>query len=137
MTKQTHPKTTISKEYTVDVTSDEQEPYYPVPNERNQKLYEKYKADAENLTNVYFVGRLANYKYFNMDQAFKAALDLFARLEAEESAKEKDKRFHATKKTTTKKKSPWIPKRQYEYEDYGKTQQYQSAYMKQEDEIEG
>ncbi len=70
-------KTSIVKEYTVD----EGDPYYPVPNEKNQLIYEKYKARAEHLTDVYFVGRLANYKYFNMDQAFKNALDLYRTLE--------------------------------------------------------
>lgn len=72
-------KTTIVREFTVD----EGEPYYPVPNEKNQLIYEKYKTKADALEDVYFVGRLANYKYFNMDQAFKNALDLFAELEAE------------------------------------------------------
>lgn len=70
-------KTTIVKEY----TTDEGDPYYPVPNARNQLIYERYKKDAGALADVYFVGRLANYKYFNMDQAFKNALDLFALLE--------------------------------------------------------
>jgi len=70
-------KTTIVREYTVD----EGEPYYPVPNSRNQEIYNKYKEEADKLTDVYFVGRLANYKYFNMDQAFKNALDLFEQLE--------------------------------------------------------
>ena len=70
-------KTTIVKEYTVD----EGEPYYPVPNPRNQEIYARYKEEADQLTDVYFVGRLANYKYFNMDQAFKNALDLFDQLE--------------------------------------------------------
>lgn len=70
-------KTTIVKEFTVD----EGEPYYPVPNPRNQEIYARYKAEADQLTDVYFVGRLANYKYFNMDQAFKNALDLFDQLE--------------------------------------------------------
>lgn len=70
-------KTSIVKEYTVD----EGDPYYPVPNEKNQLIYEKYKAKADQLTDVYFVGRLANYKYFNMDQAFKNALDLYKTLE--------------------------------------------------------
>jgi len=70
-------KTTVVKEF----TTDEGDPYYPVPNAKNQTIYEKYKADAEALTDVYFVGRLANYKYFNMDQAFKNALDLFKALE--------------------------------------------------------
>ncbi|TRW27183.1 UDP-galactopyranose mutase [Flavobacterium zepuense] len=71
-------RTTIVKEY----TTDEGDPYYPVPNARNQHIYEKYKVDAEALADVYFVGRLANYKYFNMDQAFKNALELFSALES-------------------------------------------------------
>lgn len=70
-------KTTVVKEFTVD----EGEPYYPVPNPRNQEIYARYKEEADKLTDVYFVGRLANYKYFNMDQAFKNALDLFDQLE--------------------------------------------------------
>ncbi len=70
-------KTTIVKEY----TTDEGDPYYPVPNARNQAIYERYRDEADKLEDVYFVGRLANYKYFNMDQAFKAALDLFEELE--------------------------------------------------------
>ncbi len=74
---QKHPKTTIVKE----VTSDEGEPYYPVPNPRNNAIFEKYKEEADKLKDIYFVGRLANYKYFNMDQAFKNALDLFNSLE--------------------------------------------------------
>lgn len=73
-------KTTIVREY----TTDEGDPYYPVPNAKNQLIYEKYKKDAEALTDVYFVGRLANYKYFNMDQAFKNALELFSQLEPEQ-----------------------------------------------------
>jgi len=76
--KQQSQKTTIVKEF----TTDEGDPYYPVPNAKNQEIYEKYKADAEALTDVYFVGRLANYKYFNMDQAFKNALELFSALES-------------------------------------------------------
>jgi UDP-galactopyranose mutase len=73
-------KTTIVKEYTVA----DGDPYYPVPNENNQKIYEKYKKEADKLTDIYFVGRLANYKYFNMDQAFKTTLDLFNQLESEQ-----------------------------------------------------
>ena len=72
-------KTTIVKEFTVD----EGEPYYPVPNPRNQEIYARYKDEADKLIDVHFVGRLANYKYFNMDQAFKNALDLFDELERE------------------------------------------------------
>lgn len=73
------PKTTICREYTVDTEGD-LEGFYPVPNSKNQSLYEKYKVEADKLPDVHFVGRLANYKYFNMDQAFKAALDLFSEL---------------------------------------------------------
>ena len=68
--------TTIVKE----ITTDEGEPYYPVPNKDNQKLYEQYKilADKEKQErNIHFIGRLANYKYFNMDQAISNALNYF------------------------------------------------------------
>lgn len=85
---QQSPKTSIVKEYTVDTG----EPYYPVPNERNQQIYEKYKEKADLLQNVYFVGRLANYKYFNMDQAFRNALNLFHSLESS-NLKPHDKSF--------------------------------------------
>lgn len=70
-------KTTIVREY----STDEGEPYYPVLNDRNLNLYKLYQIEAENHPDVYFVGRLANYKYFNMDQAFKNALNLFHSLE--------------------------------------------------------
>lgn len=76
-TGQSHPKTSISREYTTDAG----DPYYPVPNPDNERIFLKYKEDADRLERVHFVGRLANYKYFNMDQAFKNALDLFHRLE--------------------------------------------------------
>lgn len=76
-------KTTVVREFTVD----EGEPYYPVPNQRNQEIYAKYKIEAEKLIDIHFVGRLANYKYFNMDQAFKNALDLFEKLNNKPSYK--------------------------------------------------
>lgn len=53
------------------------EPYYPVPNEANQALYRKYQKMAEKETNVSFIGRLATYKYYNMDQAIYSAMKLF------------------------------------------------------------
>ncbi len=78
-TGQKHPKTTISKEYSVDYMPGVNDPYYPVPNPRNQEIFAKYQEEAKKLEEkgIYFVGRLANYKYFNMDQAFKNALELF------------------------------------------------------------
>lgn len=74
---QEHPKTTICREY----STDEGEPYYPVPNPENDAIFQRYKDEADKLKDIYFVGRLANYKYFNMDQAFKNALDLFEQIE--------------------------------------------------------
>lgn len=81
LTGQIHPETTISKEF----PTWEGEPYYPVPSKENRELYEVYQREAmqEEQRGIYFVGRLANYKYFNMDQAFKNALELFARLNRE------------------------------------------------------
>jgi len=55
------------------------EPYYPIPNATNRETYEKYKAlaSAEFGKGVHFIGRLASYKYFNMDQAIRASMDYF------------------------------------------------------------
>ena len=60
-------------------TNDIGEPYYPVPNKKNLDLYEKYKvlAKEEESKNVFFVGRLANYKYFNMDEAILNSIEFF------------------------------------------------------------
>src|SRR5690625_1639502 len=74
---QTSEKTTIVREY----STDEGEPYYPVLNEKNLRLYGLYQKEAEKHPNIHFVGRLANYKYFNMDEAFKNALELYYSLE--------------------------------------------------------
>ena len=52
------------------------EPYYPVPTAKNRALYEQY-VDLAKASNVHFVGRLASYKYFNMDQAIRNAMDYF------------------------------------------------------------
>jgi UDP-galactopyranose mutase len=63
--------------YFVERSKDGGEPYYPVPNEKNQELYRRYQEMASKEKNVTFVGRLANYKYFNMDEAILNALELF------------------------------------------------------------
>jgi UDP-galactopyranose mutase len=63
LTGQKHIWTTIMREYPVA----EGEPFYPIPREEHQKLYAKYKAEADKLKNVYFIGRLAEYRYYNMD----------------------------------------------------------------------
>ena len=68
-----HPGTIVFKEYSCD----HGEPYYPVPNPANRKLYETYQELARAEPGVVFVGRLASYKYFNMDQAFLNAMEIF------------------------------------------------------------
>lgn len=68
-------KTVISKEYSSE-WSVGMEPYYPVNNEQNNKLFEEYKALAEQEGNIIFGGRLGNYKYYDMDKVIEAALDL-------------------------------------------------------------
>ena len=77
---QRSPHTVIVKEF----STDKGDPYYPVPNQRNRDLYSRYKELArqeEQENGVYFVGRLANYKYFNMDQAIENALNMFQKIE--------------------------------------------------------
>ena len=65
-------KTTIVREY----STAEGEPYYPVPTKKNKDLFHMYKILAEKEKGVVFVGRLANYKYYNMDEAILAALEI-------------------------------------------------------------
>jgi UDP-galactopyranose mutase len=69
-------KTTIIKEYP---TWDE-EPYYPVLSQKNKDLYLKYQDLAKYEKKTFFVGRLAQYKYFDMDDSFKNAIDLFEKI---------------------------------------------------------
>jgi len=70
MLNQKSDHTIIFKEF----SNDHGDPYYPVPTKRNQELYSKYKELADKEKNVLFIGRLANYKYFNMDEAIYNAL---------------------------------------------------------------
>ncbi|MBQ6205531.1 MAG: UDP-galactopyranose mutase [Oscillospiraceae bacterium] len=68
------PKTVISREYSSEWKPGD-EPYYPVNDEKNGKLYAKYKELADKETNVLFGGRLGEYKYYDMDQVIQAALE--------------------------------------------------------------
>lgn len=67
--------TTVVKEFPTSIG----DPYYPIPNKRNRDLYEKYKLLSENEPGIIFSGRLANYKYYNMDQAIEASLEIATR----------------------------------------------------------
>jgi len=58
----------------------EGDPYYPVPRPENAALYKRYKALANETPGVRFVGRLATYKYYNMDQVVAQALATFERI---------------------------------------------------------
>ena len=76
LTGQKHPKTTIVYEY----PKAEGDPYYPVPRPENAEIYKKYQQLTTAMTNTYFVGRLATYKYYNMDQVVAQSLTLFKKL---------------------------------------------------------
>jgi UDP-galactopyranose mutase len=76
LTGQCVPGTSIVYEY----PQAKGDPFYPIPTETNQQLYRQYKNLAEAEKDVFFVGRLAQYRYYNMDQAVGAALSLADKL---------------------------------------------------------
>lgn len=71
------PKTVIAKEYSEFFERGKNERYYPIPNEKSAELYTQYLNKAKELKNVYFLGRLGDYKYYDMDKAINRALELF------------------------------------------------------------
>lgn len=70
------PKTVISKEYSTE-WKDGMEPYYPVNDDKNNKLYRKYKEFADKEKNVIFGGRLAEYKYYDMAPIIEKVMNIF------------------------------------------------------------
>jgi UDP-galactopyranose mutase len=76
LTGQRHPMTSVVREY----PRAEGDPFYPVPRPENQTLYERYRDEAETLHDVSFVGRLATYRYYNMDQVVAQSLTAYKRL---------------------------------------------------------
>jgi UDP-galactopyranose mutase len=76
LTGQKHAKTSVVYEY----PKAEGDPYYPVPRPENAELYKKYQLLSMGLNNVYFTGRLATYKYYNMDQVVAQSLTLFKKI---------------------------------------------------------
>ncbi len=84
LTGQQHPYTSVCYEF----PSAEGDPYYPVPRPENGELYRRYQALADATPNVSFVGRLATYKYYNMDQVVAQALTTYQRLMQKEAAQQ-------------------------------------------------
>lgn len=78
LTGQQHPKTTVVYEY----PQADGDPYYPVPRPENAEIYNKYYLLTKGLKDVYFTGRLATYKYYNMDQVVAQSLTLFKKIMA-------------------------------------------------------
>jgi len=76
LTGQKHSKTSIVYEY----PKAEGDPYYPIPRAENAETYKKYQRLADSMTNTYFVGRLATYKYYNMDQVVAQSLTTFKKI---------------------------------------------------------
>lgn len=79
LTGQEHPKTSLTYEF----PSDAGDPYYPVPRAENAEIYKRYEKLAIAQQNVWFVGRLATYRYYNMDQVVGQALATFRRINKE------------------------------------------------------
>ena len=81
LTGQEAPHTTVTYEY----PSAEGDPYYPIPRPENQELFKKYEALGDETEGVTFVGRLATYRYYNMDQIVGQALATFRRMDEKRS----------------------------------------------------
>jgi len=75
LTGQEHPRTSIVYEF----PQAEGDPYYPIPRSENYEIYRKYQQIAASTPGVHFVGRLATYKYYNMDQVVAQALTLYTK----------------------------------------------------------
>jgi UDP-galactopyranose mutase len=96
ITGQEHPTTSVVYEF----PRAEGDPYYPVPKPENAELYRKYEAEADAMQNVTFVGRLATYKYYNMDQVVAQALTAFKRLQEKHAAAEAEAALQSVQHTT-------------------------------------
>jgi putative flippase GtrA len=82
-----NPKTTILKEYPLQYNPEKEgDPYYPIANPVNAETYGRYTAALKPFENIHLCGRLAEYKYYNMDAVIESALDCAARVKAGEQA---------------------------------------------------
>ena len=78
LTGQDHPQTSISYEF----PTDEGDPYYPVPRPENMAIFRRYQTLADAMPETFFVGRLATYRYLNMDQVVGQALATFGKIQS-------------------------------------------------------
>lgn len=76
-------KTLIAKEFSEKFERGKNERYYPIPKDENTELYNKYLKKAKSLDNVYFLGRLGDYKYYDIDKAIIRAIEVFEILNKE------------------------------------------------------
>jgi UDP-galactopyranose mutase len=76
LTGQKHHKTSVVYEY----PQAEGDPYYPIPRPENAEIYKKYQDLARTMTNTFFTGRLATYRYYNMDQVIAQSLSVFEKI---------------------------------------------------------
>jgi UDP-galactopyranose mutase len=82
LTGQVHNKTSIVYEF----PKAEGDPYYPIPRPENAEIYKKYHRLANTMTNTYFTGRLATYRYYNMDQVVAQSLTLFEKISQQQQS---------------------------------------------------
>ncbi|MBB4004647.1 UDP-galactopyranose mutase [Aurantimonas endophytica] len=99
LTGQVHSKTSLTYEY----PSEEGDPYYPIPREENQAIFRRYQALARSHPDVHFIGRLATYRYYNMDQVVGQALAAFRRIDEEREAERSGRTFQVAQ---TERESP-------------------------------
>ena len=86
LTGQTHPKTSVTYEF----PTAEGDPYYPIPRPENQALFKQYETLAAGRSDVVFAGRLATYRYYNMDQVVGQALATYRKMPRPVSAPPRD-----------------------------------------------
>jgi len=79
LTAQKHHKTTVHYEYPEAFNKDKNEPYYPILDDRNSKLKQEYLDKVKKIENTLFIGRLAEYRYYAMDELIERCLELFNR----------------------------------------------------------
>jgi len=90
LTGQEHRQTSIVYEF----PKAEGDPYYPIPHAGNAALYQQYRELAESTPNVQFVGRLASYRYYNMDQVVAQALTVYKKMARREAATPESRNEH-------------------------------------------